>query len=43
MFTAVPTTVVVDDADGRTGKMKRVVLSGKDVKGWEKVAQLGCC
>ena len=44
MSTAAPTTVVAEVAVGRTGTMKKVFPQiGKDVKGWEKAAQLGCC
>ena len=40
MSTAVRTPVLMDIAIGQTGAM---IQSGKYVKGWEEVAQLGCC
>ena len=43
MFTAAPTIAILDDVIGRTGTMRGVPLIGKGVRGWEEVAQLGCC
>ena len=42
MSIAALTTVLMDIAAGRIGTLERIILSGKDVKGWEEVAQLGC-